>query len=52
MVVMAEAVPESPNSRTIAMLENPRPSYARGTDWTPLELVADDAILIAGEKAA
>ncbi len=33
-------------------VENPRPSYARGTDWTPLQLVADDAILNAGEKAA
>lgn len=33
-------------------VENPRPDYVRGTDWTPLELESDDAILGAVEVAS
>ena len=35
-----------------ADVENPRPDYVRGTDWTPLELVDDDAILGTGKSVA
>jgi ectoine hydroxylase len=33
-------------------VENPRPAYVRGRDWTPLEPVDDDALLHAGARAA
>ena len=32
-------------------VENPRPEYVRGTDWTPLDLVSEEAILSAGQEA-
>ena len=33
-------------------VENPRPGYVRGTDWTPLEMLPDDAIVGAAQAAA
>ena len=33
-------------------VENPRPDYVRSLNWTPLELMPDDAILAASRKAA
>ena len=33
-------------------VESPRPEYVRGTDWTPLEMLPEDAILGAGRDAA
>ena len=33
-------------------VENPRPDYVRSRNWTPLELMPDDAILAAARKAA
>ena len=33
-------------------VENPRPDYVRSLNWTPLELMPEDAILAVARKAA